>query len=445
MTSEPSAAAERPDVVLGRRLVRDEAEALGGVYDLLSRTVWSMARRAFPQAVAEDVVQDVFMQVWTRRHQFDESRGSLTSWVLRIARNRITDTIRAASARPQLYPYEIDLDARQEADGEPAPWEHAWLAERRQKLRQAIRGLIQPEQDVLWLAYFGYTQSEISKRLDVPLGTVKTRTRTALRKLRDRLGRSGPARLTHGLRRRSTISSAATRLTTSARPRPASSTRSWCVTPRCAAKPRPCAMRWIRSRLRRASKRPPPDLRARVMAVAEPPARRWRLPGWPALGFTAASTVGVAAVAAVIVLALRLGDLQQTVDDMQAGLSAQRAALVDIYATQPHTVTLHGMPGAEDAWAQLMFDDAGSQVMLVVDGLHAPRHDHVYHLWLIHESGTRVSGANFSTDLAGSAVVLVQSEHPVYVFHAFEVTEELMHVSPSSPTGDPMLAGTMPQ
>ena len=73
---------------------------------------------------------------------------------------------------------------------------------------------------------------------------------------------------------------------------------------------------------------PPPDLRARVMAVAEPPARRWRLPGWPVLGFTAASTVGVAAVAAVIVLALRLGDLQQTVDDMQAGLSAQRAALV---------------------------------------------------------------------------------------------------------------------
>ena len=188
MTSEPPAAAERPDLVLGRRLVRDEADALGGVYDLLSRTVWSMARRAFPQGVAEDVVQDVFMQVWTRRHQFDESRGSLTSWVLRIARNRITDTIRAASVRPQLQPYEIDLDSRPEADGEPAPWEHAWLAERRQKLRQAIRGLNQPEQDVLWLAYFGYTQSEISKRLDVPLGTVKTRTRTALRRLRERLG-----------------------------------------------------------------------------------------------------------------------------------------------------------------------------------------------------------------------------------------------------------------
>ena len=188
MTSERPEPAERPDAILGRRLVRNEPDALGGVYDLLSPTVWSMARRAFPQAVAEDVVQDVFMQVWTRRHQFDESRGSLAAWVLRIARNRITDTIRAASARPQLYPYEVDLDSWLEADGEPAPWEHAWLSERRQKLRQAIRGLSQSEQDVLWLAYFGYTQSEISKRLDVPLGTVKTRTRAGLRKLRERLG-----------------------------------------------------------------------------------------------------------------------------------------------------------------------------------------------------------------------------------------------------------------
>ena len=188
MTSERPEPAERPDAILGRRLVRNEPDALGGVYDLLSPTVWSMARRAFPHAVAEDVVQDVFMQVWTRRHQFDESRGSLAAWVLRIARNRITDTIRAASARPQLYPYEVDLDARLPSDGEPAPWEHAWLTERRQKLRQAIQGLSQTEQDVLWLAYFGYTQSEISKRLDVPLGTVKTRTRAGLRKLRERLG-----------------------------------------------------------------------------------------------------------------------------------------------------------------------------------------------------------------------------------------------------------------
>ncbi len=190
---------------------------------------------------------------------------------------------------------------------------------------------------------------------------------------------------------------------------------------------------------------PPADLRGRVMAVAEPPRRRLRLPTWPVLGFAGMSTVGAAAVAAVIVLTLRVGDLQQTVDDMQDDLSAQSAALVDIYATEPHSVTLHGMPGAEDAWAQLMFDDAGSQVMLVVDGLHAPRLDHVYHLWLVDASGNRVSGANFSTDHAGSAVVLVVSDHPVHVFHAFEVTEEPMHQTPSSPTGPAMLHGTMPQ
>ena len=190
---------------------------------------------------------------------------------------------------------------------------------------------------------------------------------------------------------------------------------------------------------------PPPDLRGRVMAVAEPPRRRLRIPSWPMLGLAGMSTVGAAAVAAVIVLTLRVGDLQQSVDDMHDELSAQSAALVDIYATQPHSVTLHGMPGAEDAWAQLMFDDAGSQVMLVVDGLHSPRDEHVYHLWLVHESGDRVSGANFSTDHAGSAVVLVATEIPVHVFHAFEVTEEPMHDSASGPTGPPMLAGTMPQ
>lgn len=190
---------------------------------------------------------------------------------------------------------------------------------------------------------------------------------------------------------------------------------------------------------------PPPGLRGRVLAVAEPPRRRWRMPSWPVLGFAGMSTVGAAAVAAVIVLTLRVGDLQQTVDDMQGELSAQSAALVGIHAEQPHIVTLNGMPGADDAWAQLIFDDAGSEVMLVVDGLHAPRDQHIYHFWMVHESGDRVSGANFKTDHAGSAVVLVVSDHPVHVFHAFEVTEEPMHETPSGPTGPAMLHGTMPQ
>lgn len=190
---------------------------------------------------------------------------------------------------------------------------------------------------------------------------------------------------------------------------------------------------------------PPADLRGRIMAVAEPPRRRLQLPSWPVLGFAGMSTVGAAAVAAVIVLALRIGDLQQTVDDMQGELSAQSAALVGIHAEQPHIVTLNGMPGADDAWAQLIFDDAGSEVMLVVDGLHAPRDQHVYHFWMVDASGDRVSGANFSTDHEGSAVVLVVSDYPVHVFHAFEVTEEPMHETPSSPTGPAMLHGTMPQ
>ena len=190
---------------------------------------------------------------------------------------------------------------------------------------------------------------------------------------------------------------------------------------------------------------PPPGLRGRVMAVAEPPRRRLRMPAWPVLGIAGASTVGAAAVAAAIVLALRVGGLQQDVDDLRAGIAAQRAALVDIYATQPHVVTLHGMPGADEAWAQLMFDETGSRAMLVVDGLHTPRAGHMYQLWMVRDHGPRVRGALFSTDPAGSAVVMVASDDPVYMYQTFEVTEEPMDESPSSPTGAPMLVGTMPQ
>ncbi len=193
-----------------------------------------------------------------------------------------------------------------------------------------------------------------------------------------------------------------------------------------------------------ASTEPPPShLRGNVVAIARTPARRWRLPSWGELGFGVMTAVGAAAVAVAIVLGLRVGDLQQSVDELEAGLATQRTALVEIYAARPHIVTLDGMPGAEGAWARLMFDDAGAQVMLVVDGLHPPSAEHEYQLWLVREGGERVSGALFSTDLAGTAVVVVRSEDPVYVFQAFGVTEEPMGGSPSGPTGSPMLFGEM--
>ena len=79
-----------------------------------------MARRAFPGAVAEEIVQDVLMQVWIHREQYDPDRGTLTAWVLRIVRNRITDVVRAQRARPRLEPWQPAMTA-EPAGGSPVP------------------------------------------------------------------------------------------------------------------------------------------------------------------------------------------------------------------------------------------------------------------------------------------------------------------------------------
>ena len=176
-----------PDTRLGRRLSAGQPEAVGELYDLLGATIWSMARRAFPGAVAEEIVQDVLMQVWTHREQYDPDRGTLTAWVLRIARNRITDVVRAQRARPRLEPWQPAMDGRLNDQDQPSLWEHTWLAEQRRALRTAVDELHVRERDVIGLAYYGFSQREIADRLGVPLGTVKTRSRAALQKLRERL------------------------------------------------------------------------------------------------------------------------------------------------------------------------------------------------------------------------------------------------------------------
>jgi RNA polymerase sigma-70 factor (ECF subfamily) len=176
-----------PDTRLGRRLSAGQPEAVSELYDLLGTTIWSMARRTFPGAVAEEIVQDVLMQVWTRREQYEVDRGTLTAWVLRIARNRITDVVRAQRARPRLEPWQPTMDGRLHDQDQASLWDHAWLAEQRRALRSALDELHERERDVIGLAYYGFSQREIADRLGVPLGTVKTRSRAALQKLRARL------------------------------------------------------------------------------------------------------------------------------------------------------------------------------------------------------------------------------------------------------------------
>jgi RNA polymerase sigma-70 factor (ECF subfamily) len=158
---------------------------------------------------AEDVVQETFLALWNRAETFDARLGSLSTWLATIARHRAVDRLRAAGRRPRLVSLDPSPDG---ADGgteaidrllslhsyEAMPLDDDPVAaydvvELRTFLSRALAGLPPDERDVIALAYRDeLTQSEIAMRLGLPLGTVKTRTRRGLRRLRESLAEIAP-------------------------------------------------------------------------------------------------------------------------------------------------------------------------------------------------------------------------------------------------------------
>jgi RNA polymerase sigma-70 factor (ECF subfamily) len=161
-----------------RRLTTGDHKALGEFYDLYAGLVNGLALRILhDRTEAEDVVQEVFVQVWRQATRFDPRRGSPEAWVCTIARSRALDRMRRRTSRRE--------DARTVPSGAVAlPRSDEALA-----VRKAMEGLSPDQRRALELAYYeGLTQSEISERLREPLGTIKTRIRTALIRLREVLG-----------------------------------------------------------------------------------------------------------------------------------------------------------------------------------------------------------------------------------------------------------------
>jgi RNA polymerase sigma-70 factor (ECF subfamily) len=161
-----------------RRLTTGDHKALGEFYDLYAGLVNGLALRILhDRAEAEDVVQEVFVQVWRQATRFDPRRGSPEAWVCTIARSRALDRLRRRTARRE--------DAHTAPPGAVAlPRSDEALA-----VRKALEGLSPDQRRALELAYYeGLTQSEISERLREPLGTIKTRIRTAMIRLREVLG-----------------------------------------------------------------------------------------------------------------------------------------------------------------------------------------------------------------------------------------------------------------
>lgn len=170
--------------LLARLRAREEA-ALAELYDRLSPWVLGVAHRILGDAdEADEVLSDVFVQVWRRIDQHDASRGPLTPWVLSIARNRSLDLLRRRGRwRRKVALVEAEAKVEGDLDEASVP---GWPVH--QAVHQALAALPEEQRRVVLLAYFeGLSHSEIAQRTGDPLGTVKTRLRLAQQKLEESL------------------------------------------------------------------------------------------------------------------------------------------------------------------------------------------------------------------------------------------------------------------
>ena len=151
---------------------------MGALYDRYSPVVYAVALRVLGDTgAAEDVLQDVFMQLWRNPGAFDSSRGSLGAWLAVITRNRSIDTLR--KRRPENDIEDVILSVEPDLAGD------ADRARVRERVRTALEGMPDAQRKALELAYYeGLTHSEIAAKTGEPLGTIKTRIRAGLMTLR---------------------------------------------------------------------------------------------------------------------------------------------------------------------------------------------------------------------------------------------------------------------
>lgn len=179
-----------PDEELMARMGTGGIDALEQVYDRYSALVFSVGLRVLnDRQLAEDVVQEVFLRLWRGPSSYDPARGRFISWLMSVTRNRALDELRRVTRRRRLEDQEEEPTlqlASQDLGDDPELG--LVLEERRRAVRDAMTRLPPPQRRVLELAYFsGLTQVEIAERTGDPLGTVKTRVRLGMQRLREAL------------------------------------------------------------------------------------------------------------------------------------------------------------------------------------------------------------------------------------------------------------------
>lgn len=174
-------------VHLIQQVAKQDRNAFSQLYDRCSSLVFSLALRMLKaRSDAEDLLQEVFVQIWRQAANYNEERGSPEAWIINIARSRAIDKLRSIRRMEKSF---VLTDDPARAESSENVESSAAESETRLTMNSALANLPETQRKVLELAYFdGLTQTEIAKRLAEPLGTVKTRMRSGIQRLREMLG-----------------------------------------------------------------------------------------------------------------------------------------------------------------------------------------------------------------------------------------------------------------
>jgi RNA polymerase sigma-70 factor (ECF subfamily) len=185
--SQPSPLDSMSDVALLRHVADRQPEALEALYGRYAPTLLALGKRILGSVSdAEEILQEVFLHVWNNSKRYDAGRSSVSTWLILITRSRAIDRLRTRKVVERTRDAAVQENPVEHASPEGA--EAVFVHERRERVRSEMDKLPPEQRQVLELAFYeGLSQSEIAARADLPLGTVKTRTLLAMKKLRGAL------------------------------------------------------------------------------------------------------------------------------------------------------------------------------------------------------------------------------------------------------------------
>ncbi len=189
-SSKTGSLAAPGDAALLRRIVERQPDALAELYDRFSPTLLALARRILDStADAEEILQEVFVHVWNQAQRYDPARSSVSTWLVLITRSRAIDRLRSRAVVERTHSAAgHDAAISSESHTSPEALQNVFIQQRHERVRREMATLPAEQRQVLEMAFYqGLSQSEIAAKAGLPLGTVKTRTLLAMRKLRNAL------------------------------------------------------------------------------------------------------------------------------------------------------------------------------------------------------------------------------------------------------------------